>query len=324
MAYLSHSFTIDDALARNQDVCEVEIDDWGFRTVPAGMPPASPNLQFPPPGSRALPSTLAAIAIGPRSTIDRCWVSWDRQKVLVTPPSDEPDPQAKISSARIVTVGAPLLFSQATTIGTLSQQPTGNSNIGLYGQSVMEAMQRGLMYVFPWGSAVDPIFNKWAESTQQLPGDLGESTVLPENYRTMFASVVPFTCERPRLHLLLYLKLPGFAPPTKRAPIMRNIEKFLAGGADTYLARIPVFGRKNISLQVVSGVLSDYTVGLVRNVSEGVTFEVKAAEDLAVPANETRQFTLNNQGADYVTLHAKSLSVNPAPRSFLTTIVAED
>ena len=83
MAYDSESFEISDALATSQDVYEAQFPDWGVRTVVAGLQAVNPNFQFPPPGVKGLP-TIAAIAIGPRSTVDRCWASWDRQKLVAS------------------------------------------------------------------------------------------------------------------------------------------------------------------------------------------------------------------------------------------------
>lgn len=331
MAQDSHTFTFADALARSEDVYEVEFNSWGTRSP--FLPPltADPNLQFPAPGARSLPSSVAVAAIGPRSTVDRCWVTWDRQKTLDVPPivDSSPNPGTVISSPRILSVGAPLLFPQATRNGTLGPR-----------QSLYDAMQYGLSYVFPYGLPVNNVVNPEASSFAPLIGTFGTTTVLPATYLTMFGVVEPFAVEPPFLHLILYPKLPTFSPPTKRAALQRaGVWQFGAGNAG-YVARIPIFGRKHVCVQFVShlqsgvpGQIATYTVGLVRNVNESLwttpgtagttpVFEVRGGEVINAPANIPVQIVLNNPCADYVTLHITNGVVGPAAGAW--TVVAED
>ena len=343
MTYQSHSFSVEDALARSQDVYEVEFTNWGVRATPIGTA-ADVNLQYPPPGVRAVPASLAAISLGPRSTVDRCWTTWDRQKILTVPASDIQDPSAVISPSRIVTVGAPLLFSQATRVGSLGQNPPGGP-----GQSAYEAMQQGLLYVFPWGAPIDgppaapSSLNIWATSNRPLTGVLGATTTLPSSYISMFGTNIPFELtnetEKPFLQLLLYLKQPGLSPPTSRGPFLRTGEWGFAGGAGGYVRRVPIFGRKHVRVQFishnVSGIPSqivDYRVGLVRNVNENsVTggtgqptpvFEVNAGTALAVPKDTPVEFKIDNPCADYLSLHVQNGAIGPAGGAW--TVVAED
>jgi hypothetical protein len=323
MTYQSHGFTFEDSIARANEVYEVEFLDWGVRSFPPSLVP-DPNLQFPPPSIRSLVSSVAAVAIGPRSTVDRCWMTWDQQKPLKVAPADTPNPELVISAPRIITSVAPLLFTQATRKGQLGPL-----------QSWQEAMQLGLCYVFPFGPRPN-MAGQVASGNAAQAGTFGTTTILPATYTTMFGEDTPFVVtEKPFLQLVLYPKLPRFSPPTKRASMLRSGFLTLAVDAEGYFARVPIFGRKHVSVQLIShnyaGVPSqivDFRIGLVRNVNENPigaespVFEVKAAEALAVPKDTPVNFSISNPCADYLTIHVKNGNVGPAGGAW--TMVAED
>ena len=333
MPYQSHGFTIEDSIARNEEVYEVEFTRWGTRLddPSAGILPQE-NLQFPPPGARPIPSSVAVAAIGPRSTVDRCWITWDRQKILKIPPADVVYPERVVSMPRIVTCDAPLLFPQSTRV-TPSLPAT---------QSWWDAMQFGTAYVFPWGPA--PGFNPAGQGSGGAShgGKFGTTTgfYVGQTFVTLDGKVLPFTPEEePFLQLLLYTKPPLFAPPARRAAMLRS--KVWSSTSDPndndddgIVAIYPIFGRKRVGISLISHNFSgvpaktcDYTVGIIRNVNEdplfepAPLFEVKAAEALGVPGETGINIQLNNQCADYVVIHIKTLT---SPAGGALTVVAED
>ena len=327
MPYDSHGFTVEDALARSEEAYEVEFKEWGWRgALPTPNVP-SVNFQFPPPGQPGLSSSLAAVAIGPRSTVSRCWLAWDRRKPLDVKPADVVDRPAVISTTRELAVGAPLLFAQNAAKGILGST-----------QSAYEAMQRGLIYAFPFG--LPPAFpNVEARGDQPLTGQGGTTTATPHEYVDQFGVLqawpVDQTAERPFLHLILYPKLPAFYPPPLRAPMLRSAANVVG---DTRKFLWPVYGRRSIRVSAIShaydtGVASqaDYFVGLIRNVNESAwsgvynqapVFEVTAASALAVAGNTPINLAVDHPGADYVSVTVRNLGANPG--GFAITLVAED
>lgn len=333
MTYQSHGYTIEDALARNNTVYEVEFSGWGTRST---VPPPAPgsvmpdeNLQWPPPGSRPIPSSIAAIAIGPRSTVDRCWVTWDRQKSLNIPFADNLNPDAVVSLPRIVTCDAPVMFPQATTKGP-SLDPTA--------QSWWDAMQAGTAYVFPWGPK--PGLNNLAQGLgsvrHEAPFGTTTGFFTGQTFVDYTGQTKTFSPEEPFLHLLLYTKVPTFAASPRRAAMLREA-LWQAADTNPIIAGVyPIFGRKHVGISLIShnfaGVAAqeaDYTIGLIRNVNESASnglsplFEVKATEALSVPANTGVNLQLSNPCADYVVIHVKNKSLL-APAGGALTVVAED
>lgn len=330
MAYEPHGFSFEDALARSEDAYEVEFKDWGWRgALPTANVP-SINFQFPPPGQPGLSSSVAAVAIGPRSTVSRCWLSWNRRKPLDVKPADVVDRAAVISTTRELAVGAPLLFAQNSAKGILG--PT---------QSAYEAMQRGLIYAFPFGLP-SAFPNVDGRGDQPLTGQLGSTTATPHEYVDQFGALQAWpsdqTAERPFLHLMLYPKLPAFYPPPVRAPMLRSVANLIGGvgGVRKYLW--PVYGRRSIRVSAISHAYdtgaarqADYFVGLIRNVNEGAwsgvynqtpVFEVTAASALAVAGNTPVNLAIDHPGADYVSVTVRNKE--DATMGFAVTMVAED
>jgi hypothetical protein len=325
--YDSHGFTVEDALARSEDVYEVEFRNWGERSAAPAPNVPDRNFQFPAPGQPGLPSSLAAVAIGPRSTVSRCWLSWNRRKPLDVKPADVVDRAAVISTTRELAVGAPLLFAQNGGKGILG--PT---------QSVYEAMQLGLIYAFPFGLPATPP-NTAASANQYLQGPLGTTTALPTQYVDQFGVLQPWpvAAEAPFLHLMLYPKLPAFYPPPVRAPMLRS-EGFPLGAGNVAKFLWPVYGRRSIRVSAISHAYStgaarqaDYFVGLLRNFNESQwvgadnrapVFEVTAASALAVAGDTPVNLAVDHPGADYVSITVRNGAIGPG--GFAITLVAED
>jgi hypothetical protein len=321
MPYRSHEFSIEDAIASSQQTYDVDFEGWGWRD-PALSP--DENMRFPPPGKAAIPTTLSAISIGPKSTVDRCWVSWDRQKNLTIPNDLAVD---LTSPVRRLSREAPLLYPQATNRGTLKYIAPGDP----LNEGTIAAMQRGLLYVFSYADGVDAPFHD---------GQEGNTTALPAQFNDQFGVVRTWPngvgvsgFEPPFLHLVLNLRPGMFSPPVKRFPLNRTkvFSALIAGGAKQLIAMIPIFGRKNVRVQMTSvGTprICDFYVGLVRNVNESQiggfseVREIAAGSALAVPANPIPTgFAIDNPCADYLLLYATTTVGNT---SVAYTVTAED
>lgn len=132
-------FTVEDAIARGHDVFEVIFTNWG---ISANNPPRTltdfTNLQYPQPGQPGLPATLAGIAIGPKSTVDRAWVTFNLGKR-----ANLAEPVNGYQLIREVSVEAPLLFTQASN-------PNQRNNPLDPDDPVKTLTEKGALYVFPF------------------------------------------------------------------------------------------------------------------------------------------------------------------------------
>lgn len=326
MAYDNYGFTVEDALARSQDVFEVDATQWGDTIASSG------SVRFPPLNQRGIPASLAAIAIGPRSTIDHAWVTWSREKDINV--SSESGPQPLISAARYLSFEAPLLYTQRAALGTATNAPNPVPANGVI-VNERDAMRRGTLYVYPVGPS--GLFGN-------VEGDAatGGSTLLPTQYVDQFNTVRPFSTvggfEAPFLQLTLYLKPPAFGPYPKRAALVRNT-RFTSGfapAAQHLIALLPIYGRKHVRIQALSsanfglaptGVFSLYA-GLLRNVNPSdlsmlggaPVFEAPGGAVLANPVGTVATLEITNPNADYLALYiSAAVNVNG-----VYTVVASD
>lgn len=316
MPYQSFEFSIDDALATSQAVYEVQFTQWGLRSTPPAPKAVNPGFQFPPPGARAIPASLAGIAIGPRSTVDRCWVTWDRQKIVSSAASMGGKLNIE-SRPRPLTVEAPLMFPQGTRQGILPS----TADAPILNNDPATAMSMGLLYVFPKNAGdADNISG---------PSQFGtETTILPDVYVDALGvnqilggtnPSLPFFLP-PYLELYLYLQPTLSPPPMARAPLMINYQHTLAASATpSCIAQLPIFGRKHVRVQVrnLTQVCS-YRVGVLRAICENnlaqqsPVFEATAGTAAAVPAGTSTSFNLDRPCADYLTIYADAGLVGPS------------
>jgi len=318
MPFDSKNFEIEDALATSQDIYEVQFPEWGVRTVPASFTAVNPNFQFPPPGSVCVPSTLAAMAIGGRSTIDRCWVSWDRQKI--GPAFTDVEAFGIESLVRPLSIDRPLSFSQTTKRGILPSTVPAVP-LTVTNNDPRQAMHDGFLYVFPKQPDVTGIVGADAANPQIIAAN---TTILPEKYADEVGVVRDLTgagfslFQPPYLELNLYLQPPVMALPTKRFPQV-NAGSYtpLAVVGFQPMQHIPIFGRKHVSITLRSrGVVIKFRIGLLRCVCEndaGFTTD-KTPFDAPggvttpafLPAFQSVNFQLDNVGADYLNLYVDS------------------
>lgn len=286
MGVINSAITIDDARRQGNDVYEVLVSNWGNYAV--GAPTSEQG--FPAEDSRGLPAP-AAIAIGPRSTVDRAWVVYDLQKVV---------PSASIFDyPRRVSVGAPLTFPQPSDqIGTGGSVKTGT----------------GSLFVLPTNGGLNS-YNGW--NNQYNPTDTYGTIYRDGTYYkadgttgTLGPSVGATSYwMSPLLHLYVYLKPPVSPPPTKRFPLCVGIAQGGQAGVETLLALIPTYGRKTLSFnyRVIapggSAVVRIATVGQVGLGMADTPFEVTRYTSGAVATGLSGRTEITNLNADYTLVY---------------------
>jgi hypothetical protein len=327
MAFDPQGFQLTDAIAQGQDIYEVQFPQWGVRTVAPAPSALNPNFQFPPPGQPGIPPTIAGIAIGPRSTVDRAWVSWNRQKA-VSGPSGGVFVGQPTSRTRPISIQHPLMFAQPSGVGLVpTAQPytppaTDPNNSPSY------AMAQGLLYVWPKEpfNALDPTLpapggNSGAataftdpQATTIPPGQYYDQAGATRTFGALGGSVtLGGNYYQPYLELYLYLRPPLFAPPTARFPLLIGdvITLNSTGGAYEPIEFIPIFGRKNISVTLACQPACSFQLGLIsciqENVLGGTLMPLEASGGTAImPGTGTSVVNFTNPCADYLVVYAKT------------------
>jgi hypothetical protein len=300
----SPPFSIEDAIARGQDVYEVLFAGWGLTDAPPSTQFA--NMQFPTAGQPGIPSSVSGIAIGPKSTVDRCWVSYNPGKRRTAN-----DPLQQENLLRALSVDSPLIFTQA------SPGPGVRNVPGAINDPVTTLADKGAFYIFPMadhplGGGGDPITFKYPR--------VQATTVLPPTYTDVNGVIRTFnfvadTATQPRamspfLHLYLYLKQPPIQfIPHKRAPLhVQGSFLYPADsiGTEFIVAQIPTFGRRAIKVMMRGGA-ADFRVGALRAIGqEAAMFEQPVDQALAVPAGTPTVLSPCNECchyADYTNLY---------------------
>lgn len=253
-------FTIDEAVQRGVDVYEVLVSNWGDEV--------GGDIQWPPAGSPPMPVSVAGIAIGPRSTVDRCYVSYDLQKRDVNATTHATDRIRRLS------VDAPLIYTQSANI----QKPVPNPVIPYVQQPTSGPLQ-----IFAFSNDSNPTI-----PTTTYGSDLSNSTILPQNYRDVNGVLRTFgqtqsppdnSAMFPFLHLLLFLKGPPAFVPQKRSPLIvtgSSVPSGLVLNQEVIVAQVPVFGRRHIKLMLRAAesggtATIDWRVGAIRGISQNPT-----------------------------------------------------
>lgn len=346
MVFDPQGFLLADAVNTSQDVYEVQFPSWGVRTVAAGQAAVNPNFQWPPPGQSAILPSLAGIAIGPRSTVDRAWVSWYRQKAsgaganTFSSVGTTPIPTSRV---RPLSRKSPLMFAQTTATGIL---PSTNPNIpaGPTGynpnNSPGYAMQQGLLYVFPrepinastgtenpQGQAGANLINIGAQATTIPP-----TLYIDQNGNSRSFGVIPVGSSgmywQPYLELYLYLRPPLFAPPQDRFPLLiSDTDVVDTPSTNVPIEFIPIFGRKSVTIGL-AGNGAVFQVGVIpcirENALAGPTapFEIPVPGGTAItPGANTASLYLENLNADYLVIYA---NVSMAPTTVQVQVAAYD
>jgi len=319
-----NDFTPVDARLFNQALFELYFSNWGQRVVNADPTIAAANLQYPLPGQQGLQDSLAAIAIGPRSTVDRFWISYNRQKTFNTTQTFSGTPDR----ARRVSLNAPMVFAQATQSGVVAPA----TNLGPNVACIQPA--GGTIYLYPYARQ-SPSVNNPMGITFPLEQD---NTCLPQNYvsgvdgTTMLgfgtnapgvgavSPASPFV--QPLLHAYLYLKPPVLPLPVSRFPL--NYFVNWTGGqavpaARTLIAQIPVFGRAHIRLWGTCPTSTCvFDVGFIRGLSETDAQNLESLE--VIGAAERKLIAIDGPCADYMNVYATP----DAPSTVLMQIACYD
>lgn len=274
-------FSISEAEQRGVDVYEVILGLWG----------SDPNGdQWPPFGQVSIPVSLAAMAIGPKSLVDRAWVTWNMMKTAPTVPANSsevpPTPGSTTGRIRQLSLNSPLLFSQAAN-------STGVANTGYTDPTTRQEYTMALLNaLYVW----DTEFNQAEprsiiQSTNygRIPNDTGiAATYIDLNgvIRAFGAqndgvtggvvstNFVPgFGWVPPLLHLYLYLKAPLIAPSTTRPPqkvayqCASTGQQFDASGNpinEMLIGLICVAGRSHVSVAVKSTAAGTYRIAAIK------------------------------------------------------------
>lgn len=298
-------FPMLEADRNGQDVYEVVFDSWG--EIIGALPAADyTNCQYPGPLEVSVPVSVAAIAIGPRSTVDRCWVTYDLQKRVG---GAVINPSAFTDRVRRLSIEAPLLFAQEAKAGNTGYATTSTSGINPIGAQI-----QGYLYVAAAGfNAQNPVVPNVANPsfTTSFPS-LQDTTVLPPSVGAATGAgvinLVGVTHVAPLLHLVMYLKPIVNGAPTKRFPQNYTGTKTLTNNTETGLAQIPVFGRKRIvlSYQAITHDTS-FRVSGVRCLNQEATLNWETTEaTTAVVGNTTGRVVIDNPCMDYLLLWATS------------------
>jgi hypothetical protein len=294
-------FSISEAENRGQEVYEVLVSHWG---VSGGHPVTLPdNMQWPPQSEPSVPISLAGIAIGPQSTVDRAWVSYNLQKNRATPfPINFPVPVNRI---RRLSVDSPLMFTQ----GSNPAQNLGQVD------NPLPALNVGALYVFP----------ETAYGLQLIPPPISfnypvpnETTILPSNYIDALGATRTFINEagftmNPLLHLYLYLRAPIIYAPVKRAPLqVKGTVVFTHTHQEQVVAQIPTFGRKSLHIMMMSTTIANFRIGALRGVSQETGMQEQPVDSATAVAANTPTILSScvqaNHDADYTNLYA---SIDP-------------
>lgn len=321
---LDYGLSLQDAISRSADAWDVLIQNWGVG--PDAIPGTRCIDAYPAITQPGLSDTIAGVAIGPDSDVDRCWVTFNPSKTL-----NNANPAYAMRS---LSVGNPLMFSQAGR-----QAPPVNTFPFIGGEldPYRVAARNNLFYFWPQTGS-----NNGSIGSVALSGD---TTVVPRNYVKAdgtFATLNVFGGTNnqvfipPMLHLRFFLKQ-NCQAPVKRAPSVYkqffNPGWFVSAGAERIVTQVPVFGRKHIRLLAASSVADTrFRVAILPSVY-GVfdhpavagqetlyAYEITVGDKTVATAAETTSFCVSPAVAEYLLLYATV----PVNGNIRWTLVAED
>jgi len=291
--------SIAEAKSLGYDVYEVLFANWGIQD---GVSFA--DMQFPIPGQPGIPVSLAGIAIGPRSTVDRVWVSYEplkRRNPLVL---NQPN-----SLLRMCSVESPLMFAQA------AGKPGVKNDPGVENDPALTLSDKGQLYIFPMANkpAGDITFafqDGFLQETTCPPLTYIDVNGVEQSLRNGLTT--PFKFMAPFLHLYLYLKIPPIPIiDTKRAPLLATGQILLPINEqdnEHVIAQIPTYGRKAIKIGLRGSAECDFRIAALRAISQdGAMFEQPVDKALAVPALTPTVLSPCNECchyADYTIIYA--------------------
>lgn len=292
MGWISNQISLADAIALRLEVWEVLITNWGDT---GAFSPDDHVVTFPILDDTHFPQSLQTVygvAIGPRSTVDRCWLAYDRQKNVTS----------LYPYFRPITVGVPLMFSQPAKIGQVVALPTTypvtdvpslviyNGQIPYSITAENEARGRiqyheGIDYTHWDGQSGDPY--------------------------TLGAHDGPTPATRlwvpPVLHLYFYLKPPIAAPPMKRIPLYSDFAHTFDTdpGGPQVMGLYPTFGRKSISVTCTTSSDCNFYFGSIQQLNaNGVPLYEHYIGKLDIVGTNVGQFNFTQNAGDYLIVYA--------------------
>ena len=295
MAQLNpRSFT--DAQQLGDAVYELILTNWGNRGAKQDQnngsiqyPPikTNPNGSIPIEGQLLLPSipSLSAIAISPRSMVDRCVVHYTglpQTPAIATPGASTIDQGfvnegSILETEQILAVGAPLIGQQIGPIIIRAHETSYYS---------------------------DTYFKNGDDlSTPSVFG-----TALPNGPNGAL------TWTNPELRLLLYMNGKAALPPAQRAPLHVAITSAFVANAEQLALVVPIMGRKHIRLQYrAAGVGATIRATSVQwngqpdvapTFVDNLNFEYPLVGNTVIAANSTAILSIDHPGISFLLLYA--------------------
>lgn len=301
---LDYGLSLREAISRSADVWDVMIAEWGVR--PESIPGTRCIDAYPLITEPGIADSIAGIAIGPRSDVDRCWISFNPSKILNNANPDY--------ALRMLTAENPLMFS---TPG--KQAPPVNTFPKIGGEQAERrvAARNNLFYIWPEAGYINGSIGSVALGN--------DTTVVPRYYvkedgsfasMNVFGSVNNQVFIPPLLHLRFLLR-EGVATYTKRGVATYkqygNPGRFATPGAERTITQIPVYGRKTIRM-VVGSTVADAVVRLAGLPSVAGSFDTTPA--LNQEALYAQEVTLG-QKTIATARHSVSFCVSPANVDYL-------
>jgi|SRR5882672_3603428 len=289
------SFLIDEALQRGYDVWELFFKDWGLSTD---------NLQWPPINTASINPSLAGVSIGPKSTVDRVWLSYNLQKLSPDIPIDSG--LILTNRTREVSVDSPLIFTQPSAEGKASTVTDPVITMNKFGSLYVYAYDND-QATFP--NTHPPVYLSIVNST--VYGGFFDVNGVEQSIGGAQSFVGPY------LHLICYLKAPNIIPPPKRAPLTTGALTLVNGPGEHAVAQVATFGRRTIHICLIADQITSFRIGALRVPGNGYTnyFTQEEPVDsiLTVPANTPVVLTPCVQSevkADYINIYATLTQAN--------------
>lgn len=317
--------TFADAKQLADNVYELILTNWG-NVGPTTQDPNNGSISYPPvkslptgaipilpvTGDFLLPPipSLAAIAIAPRSTIDRCIINYTT--LPQTPPELRVDPFTSV------------LFPCTIEQGFINKGGVLETEQILSNDSPLIGQQPGPMVIrahnFCWFN------NRYVP----LPdSDPTETSFGPS--MTTGGAVTGGPWVTPELRLLLYLTGNAALPPTRRAPYHLDFvasPTFPGAGLDDLLKVVPIGGRRRVRVTCRAvGANPDRTfriTGMFQLQTANVNgpppaqpnfafydmYEVELAAAVTIAADESHVFEIDQPGVPFLAIRGRSGFIN--------------
>lgn len=299
--------SLDAAIEVSDAVYELILTNWGNRGQK--QDPQNGSIQYPP--ARTLsngaipieqesfeikpPSSVSAIAIAPRSSLDRCILHIVPQE-QATPAQSQIPPVSNIDQGfvnqggileteQVLSIGAPLIGQLPGPIIIRAHPAHYFCDTYIPSGAAANAPQ-------PFGTAISP----------NIGGPIWNN---------------------PELRLLLYLTGKGALPPPQRAPLYIPVIGYVfTGGTEELISVIPVMGRRHVRVEYradtggasvrLSGTFHLTTPAAGPTWATHQDFEVPLVTATAVAANSAVQLSVDNPGISYLLIKATAAAAQVA------------